>query len=813
MQGFRLLSPPVLWKRVPLAGKALLVTLLAGLAVWVVADQRASYSLDNMVRHDQEAQLQVRLRTDQIRFDRRLRAFCQAATVFAERSALQSLVGGWQGRGPGLPGPVLYHGVPPPWLPPRAVLSALVGPVYALLLTPDGRTWEAYQDRAQDLPPALLHSSGGLLRRASRDDGAIAVLDGTPFLVAARPVTDPSGRVRATLVLALPLGTVLSRVVREDSPERDLLAFLSLDGTQVLASSRPAVLAPGTARSALRGRFLVAGAVSGAGAGTDPAARLIRVARTGVPDVLIGRILAQARDQRLLMALVFVLVFGLLLLWITYRIRALHLRIGEFSRRVGLRRADEDGAGGDEFRLLEHGFQQLMEHVLDETSNLEYQAQHDALTRLPNRVLLYDRLEQAVLGSARDHRCFSLMMMDLDRFKEINDTLGHHIGDLMLKQVGERLLGVLRNTDTVARLGGDEFAVLLPAAGLESAVALARKIFESIERPFEVEGHGLSVGISIGIVHFPTHGADANTLLQRADVAMYQAKRFGSGYAIYDPGQDEHSVERIALMSDLRRAIEEQSLELYFQPEYDMNTGRVCRAEALLRWLHPKFGPIPPEEFIHIAEHTGLIRPLTVWVLNSALRQCARWVHGGLDMEVSVNLSVRNLQDPGLPGMVEELLRRWQVAPRRLMVEVTESAIMSDPSSVRENLHQLNGMGVRTCIDDFGTGYSSLVYLKQLPLQEIKIDRAFVMDMVRDDNDAVIVRAMIDLAHNLGLGVVAEGVETREVWELLEILGCDLAQGNYLGIPLPTEDFINWLRVARLNPLGSNLIRARTTRS
>ncbi len=809
MRGIRLFSPSVLWKRVPLAGKALLVTLLAGSAVWMVADQRASRSLENMIRHDRETQLQIRLRTDRIRFDRRLRAFSQAATVFAERAALQSLVGGWQGRGPGLPGPVVYHGVPPPWLPPRAVLSALVGPVYALLLTPDGRTREAYQSRVRDLPPALLHASADLLRGASREDGAIAVLDGTPFLVTARPVTDPSGRVLATLVLALPVGAVLNRVAQEDSPGRGLLAFLSVDGTQVQASSRPGVLASGTARNTLRGRFLVAGAVPGAGAHTDPAARLIRVARAGVPGALIGRILMQARDQRLLMALVFVLVFGLLLLWITYRIRTLHLRIGEFSRRVGLQRASEDGAGGDEFRLLEHGFQQLMEHVLDETSNLEYQAQHDALTRLPNRVLLYYLLEQAVLSSARDHRCFALMMMDLDRFKEINDTLGHHIGDLMLKQVGERLLGVLRNTDTVARLGGDEFAVLLPAAGLESAVALARKILESIERTFEVEGHGLSVGISIGIVHFPTHGTDANTLLQRADVAMYQAKRFGSGYAIYDPGRDEHSVERIALMSDLHRAIEEQALELHFQPEYDMNTGYVCRAEALLRWFHPKFGPIPPEEFIHIAERTGLIRPLTVWVLDNALRQCARWVQGGLDIEVSVNLSVRNLQDPELPGVVEDLLRRWQVVPRRLMVEVTESAIMSDPSSVRENLHQLNGMGVRTCIDDFGTGYSSLVYLKQLPLQEIKIDRAFVMDMVRDDNDAVIVRAMIDLAHNLGLGVVAEGVETREVWELLEILGCDLAQGNYLGIPLPAQDFIGWLQISRLNPLNSNLIRAR----
>lgn len=798
-------NPLNLWTNLPLAGKALGVTLAAGLLVWVAADWRASGSLSRLVQRDRRAQLQVLLASDRVRFERRLHVLRKAAAEFADRADLKDLVSGPQWVGLTAPAavPAVFRGVPPPWLPPRAVLTALAGPSYALITGPNGHVRAAYQDGARSPPLSLMRLPENQLQAASGPAGAILMMQGGPFVVVAQSVTDRQGRQRATLVLAAPIGSILRRIAK---PSPSVLAFLSADGRRVLASSRPSVLAPGTGRAALDAHDLVAAGTSGH---SGPGARLIRATSAVPAGTLVGHILAQERNERLVMALGFIVVFGLLLLWITHRIRGLHLRVGEFSRRVGLRRAATADAGHDELRLLERGFQELMEYVLDETSSLEHQAQHDALTRLPNRVLLYDRLEQAALSGSRDHRSFALMMMDLDRFKEINDTLGHHIGDLMLKQVGERLLGVLRNTDTVARLGGDEFAVLLPLVGLDAAVSLARKIHASIERPFNVEGHDLSVGISIGIVHFPTHGSDANTLLQRADVAMYQAKRFGSGYAVYDPGQDEHSVERIALMGDLRKAIEERSLELYFQPEYDMNTGRVCRAEALLRWTHPRFGPIPPQDFIHIAERTGLIRTLTTWVLEGALRQCARWVQEGLDMEVSVNLSVRDLQDPGLPHTVHDLLRQWHLAPRHLMVEITESAIMSDPARVRDNLQKLNAMGVRTCVDDFGTGYSSLVYLKQLPLQEIKIDRSFVMGMVRDDNDAVIVRATIDLAHNLGLGVVAEGVDSRDVWELLEILGCDLAQGNYLGIPLPAQDFIGWMQIARLNPLVSNLIRAR----
>lgn len=809
MYGLDRMGPVDLWRRLPLIAQLALLGALAGVLLWGAAEWYAGGAARALAHADREARLRRSLASDTLRFSARLRTLAAAAELFAERGALQERVGGgdWSRSVRGTP--EMFRGVPPRWFPARTALAALAGGADVLLLGPQGAVREVYEE-GDHAPAPGLYPAAVRFAAAGRYAGLVTLPGGRAFVLAADPVTDPQGRARGALVLAVPAGAFLQGVDAGTEAGGGVLALVSGDGSRVLASSDPRRLAPGASPARLGRHWLARlsppGAVDGA-----PAVRLLRAAPVRPTASPLAALLARERERRVLTASGFVLVFVLLMGWVTYRVRALSGRITEFARRMGLQRGFEGlGRGGDEIARLERGFQGLMEHVLDETSSLEHQTQHDALTRLPNRVLLYDRLEQAVLSGARDRRVFALMMMDLDRFKEINDTLGHPVGDQMLKQVGERLLAQLRNTDTVARLGGDEFAVLLPGASAGDAVNLARKISATIERPFLVEGHNLSVGISMGIVHFPTHGTDANTLLQRADVAMYQAKRYGGGHAVYDPGQDEHSIERIALMNDLREAIENHSLELYFQPEYDMNTGRVCRAEALLRWSHPRFGPISPDEFIHIAERTGMIASLTDWVLDGALHQCARWVEEGLDMEVSVNLSVRNLQDPDLPRTLGERLQRWQVEPRRLMVEITESAIMSDPASVRENLLQLNAMGVRACIDDFGTGYSSLVYLKELPLQEVKIDRAFVMDMVRDDNDAVIVRATIDLAHNLGLGVVAEGVETREVWELLEILGCDLAQGNYLGIPLPAQDFIGWLQIARLNPLVSNLIRART---
>lgn len=446
-----------------------------------------------------------------------------------------------------------------------------------------------------------------------------------------------------------------------------------------------------------------------------------------------------------------------------------------------------------ETRRLVNAFREMRRQIHQRQVALEHQALHDALTGLPNRSLLIDRMQQAIFAARRDNGELALLMMDLDRFKEINDTLGHHVGDRVLKDVAARLSQTLREMDTVARLGGDEFAILLPGTNVEQAKLAATKTLTALHKNLEIDGHRLHCSASIGIAAFPQHGSDAQTLIQRADVAMYVAKRNKSGAAVYDPREDQHSVGRLALMSDLHNALESDELLLHYQPKIIVATGSVVGVEALLRWPHPLHGWIPPDEVIPLAEQTGLIRPLTFWVLERALRQFVRWREQGHHLSVAVNLSVYSLQDSELVSAIQRLLARYRVPAEMLYLEITESGMMSDPTHAVGVLAQLDAMGVRLAVDDFGTGFSSLAYLKQLPVDELKIDKSFVMQMTRDDNDAVIVRSIIELAHNLGLHVVAEGIENAEVWDLLHILRCDQGQGYYLSVPLPAEEFTTWL--------------------
>jgi diguanylate cyclase (GGDEF)-like protein len=436
--------------------------------------------------------------------------------------------------------------------------------------------------------------------------------------------------------------------------------------------------------------------------------------------------------------------------------------------------------------------------LVRQSASLAYQARHDALTDLPNRTLLHDRLQQALHHApppqpGAEPVSVALLLMDLDRFKEINDTFGHHHGDQLLRQVGARLCAALRATDTVARLGGDEFAVLLPATDVQRASAVAGALVRALEEPFILEGYSVSVGASIGIAVAPEHGQDATTLLRRADVAMYAAKRATSGYAVYLAAQDQYSPERLGLVGELRRAIEQDQLLLYYQPKVDFKTGRLDSVEALVRWQHPVRGLVPPDQFIPLAEHTGLITPLSHWVLTAALRQCRAWRDAGLGIRVAVNLSARLLQDERLVDSIVDLLRAWDVTPDLLQVEVTESAVMADPARALQILTRLHEMGIRIAIDDFGTGYSSLAYLKKLPADEIKIDKSFVRDMPGNADDVTIARSVIDLDHNLGLSVVAEGVEDRAVWDQLAGMGCDLAQGYYLSRPIPAAALTSWV--------------------
>lgn len=433
---------------------------------------------------------------------------------------------------------------------------------------------------------------------------------------------------------------------------------------------------------------------------------------------------------------------------------------------------------------------------------LEHQALHDALTDLPNRVLLHDRLQQAIRAARRDNASVALLIMDLDRFKEVNDTFGHHIGDLLLQQLGERLGSVLRSSDTIARLGGDEFGVLLPNADYDEARQIAQRLLELLEQPFALGGLQLEIDASIGMALSPDHGTDADTLLRRADVAMYVAKRDGlnMGYSLYTADQDQHSPMRLALVAELRRAIEQDELSLYFQPKVSLSSGKVTCAEALVRWEHPSHGLLSPDMFVPIAEQTGLIRPLSRWVLDAALRQVSRWRQDGLELAVAVNLSMRNLHDPEIADMIRQRLTRWGVPPSCLTIEITESSLMADAARAMEVLGRLREMGIYVSIDDFGTGYSSLTYLKRLPVHELKIDKSFVAQMASDENDLAIVRSTVGLAHDLGLSVVAEGVEDQQTWDLLADVGCDVAQGYFISRPLPPLVLGEWLDSADWEP-------------
>jgi diguanylate cyclase (GGDEF)-like protein len=418
----------------------------------------------------------------------------------------------------------------------------------------------------------------------------------------------------------------------------------------------------------------------------------------------------------------------------------------------------------------------------------EHQAYHDALTGLPNRQLFRDRIDHVVQRGTRADGA-AVMLIDLDHFKEINDTLGHHAGDGLLQEVGTRLRDSLGEEDTVARLGGDEFGVLL--LSLErpgDSTLVAQRLLSRLREPFLIEGLTLEVDASIGIACHPLHGADVEQLIQRADIAMYAAKENGRGHVMFEPQLDRYSPRRLSLAGSLRQAIADGQIVLYFQPKADLASGRIVGVEALARWQHPELGLIGPMEFVPIAEQTGLIGPLTSHVLDAALGQVKEWRDAGLELSVAVNLSARSFLDTQLVVEIPRLLERWDVDASLLELEITESMLMLDPGRARVTLERLSAIGLSLSVDDFGTGYSSLANLKRLPVDVIKIDKSFVMDMAHDASDAAIVRSTIDLAHNLGLRVVAEGVENQESWRRLREQGCDLAQGFHVSRPLPGEE-------------------------
>jgi diguanylate cyclase (GGDEF)-like protein len=423
----------------------------------------------------------------------------------------------------------------------------------------------------------------------------------------------------------------------------------------------------------------------------------------------------------------------------------------------------------------------------------EHQALHDALTGLPNRALLHDRLERAVVAARRAKAPASILMMDLDRFKAINDTLGHAAGDALLRELAPRLGKAVRELDTIGRLGGDEFAAVLPGVGARDARTIAERLIRATDDPVLVRGHTIYPTLSIGVAEYPADGEDAETLLSRADQAMYVAKRTETRIAAYASAQDPNSVPRLDLVGELREALRQDRLSVHYQPKFCLAKGSITGVEALARWEHPQRGLLHADEVVPLAEENGLIRQLTYGILNGALRDLRGWQSRGFGGSLAVNLSTKNLCDPDLPRDVHRLLDYWKVEPASLVLEITETHATIQQAAMQNTLNALLALGVQFAVDDFGTGYSCLAYLKKFPAAEIKIDRTFVRDMAVDPDDATIVRATIELAHNLGRRVVAEGVESAEALDLLVGMGCDAAQGYHLGRPVPQPELVRLL--------------------
>ncbi len=537
---------------------------------------------------------------------------------------------------------------------------------------------------------------------------------------------------------------------------------------------------------------------------------------------LMGRA-ADARNRLLLLAGGVTLLMLILALWGLQMTTVKPIR--ELIDQLNLVRKDRHHlrspltlSGNTEVKELLQVFNNMSADLSRLYDEYEEAAFIDQLTSLPNRTLFLDRLRQMILLSKRKGEHFGIMLLDLDGFKEINDALGHQVGDKLLQQIAERLKMTIRASSTIARvveevtvdgftsqavrqseltlarLGGDEFAILLPnLQGVEGAVTVAKRIADALVPHAEIDGNSIVVAGTLGIAMFPEHGEDAEALLRRADIALYVAKHIHSDFSIYDVAYDTHSVEQLALKAELRAAIEEDQMVLFYQPKLDYKKGCVASVEALIRWQHPTRGMIPPDYFIPLSEQRGLIGPLTEWVIKRALLQHNQWRKQGVHLQIAVNLSSRVLFDLSLPNKIEQLLIEAELPASAISFEITEDATMIDPHRALDIMNRLNEMGLQLSIDDFGTGYSSLGYLKRLPVDEIKIDRSFVMDMETSENDAKIVHATIDLAHNLGLKVVAEGVETEYALNLLNSLNCDYAQGYYLSRPIPADELVTWL--------------------
>lgn len=500
------------------------------------------------------------------------------------------------------------------------------------------------------------------------------------------------------------------------------------------------------------------------------------------------------------------LVMLLASVWMGRTIAAPVTRLAEFAHRVeeGDYAAPPPAQRDDEIGRLADAFGLMTEAIASREARITELAYRDPLTGLPNRLHFIAGLERCLQSAGTAGHALAVLTLDLDRFKFINDTLGHAFGDLVLQEVGHRLQSAgVRQRDLdaqlrmaangVARLGGDEFAVLVPDADAWAARVVADRVATALEQPMSLQGQLVDVRASIGIALYPEHGSAAGDLMRCADVAMYKAKHSNTGVSVYDPAHHSRNAARLSLLTELRQAVEHDELVLYYQPKYAFAGGEGLSVEALVRWVHPQRGFVPPMDFIPFAEQTGYIKTITLWVLERAVRQCAEWQRVGRRVGVGVNLSARDLLQADLPERFRAMLERHGCAADWITLEITESAVLDDPGKALANLERLRATGCQLSIDDYGTGYSSLSYVRQMPVQEMKIDRSFVMNLLTQPDDEIIVRSTIELAHNMGLVVTAEGVETEAVLQHLGTLGCDLAQGYFIGRPMAAADLLAWM--------------------
>ncbi|MCW8931089.1 MAG: bifunctional diguanylate cyclase/phosphodiesterase [Gammaproteobacteria bacterium] len=512
-------------------------------------------------------------------------------------------------------------------------------------------------------------------------------------------------------------------------------------------------------------------------------------------DIYIQEQLSQTTNKIFILLASIIILFLFFIFTILFSLERMIFRpISSVSQALKSRAFDQDVppiiiGKSREIRDLVEAFQEMDHKINQRQSELEHQSLHDHLTGLPNRLLLNQRLEYQILTSKRNQSCFILCLMDLDKFKDVNDSLGHANGDLLLIEVAKRLSNSIRQVDTIARLGGDEFAILLPEVNRIESEQVAEKLTESIHSNFVINDQVINIGGSIGIVSFPDDGRNAKTLLQYADIAMYFAKRNRLSYSYFDNISDIYNKNRLTLTNDLRHAIENNSLELYYQPQINISNNQIFGAEALLRWQHPEFGFIQPEKIVELAEYSGIIHQLTLWVMDKAIEQGKSWHLENYPLNISVNISVHDFTNINLCQQVNELLIKHQFSNKSLTLEITESGMMENLSRSVEVLKSLNKMGVNLSIDDFGTGFSSLSYLKQLPVNELKIDKSFVLDMDKNENDLTLVQSIVQLGHNLGLKVVAEGVEEQIHLDLISQFECDISQGYLHGKPQTKEEF------------------------